>query len=211
MPNVFATQDKKNHSLFIGSSRPGKSVFSERAKMTAKAMGHLVVDTNMFRAGKGLKPYEHEYARRLVHGLNGLLPQSIMGKRSTLISDVSSPTPKGRKWKAKHLVTTANGIVLDRALVRDACTELQFQSGLRLKQPQLIKLMEETGIDETLAEFGEAETQIRERLANALAMKLIGRPWPSYGALQNSASIDETGFAESLVEATKASGYELVS
>lgn len=41
--------------------------------------------------------------------------------------------------------------------------------------------MVENGIDKKLAEFGEAETQIREMLADALARKLVGRPWPTYG------------------------------
>jgi hypothetical protein len=41
--------------------------------------------------------------------------------------------------------------------------------------------MSENGIDKTLAEFDEAETQIREMLADALARKLVGRPWPTHG------------------------------
>lgn len=91
----------------------------------------------------------------------------------TLISDVSRP--KKVKRQPNQFVKTANGVALDRQLVADAREQLEMQTGIWLKQPELIALMEESGIDETLAEFGEAETQIREMLADALAMKLVGR------------------------------------
>lgn len=187
------------HTLIIGKSGKGKSIFTELARQEAKAKGHLLVDTALFREGKGLKPYEHEYARRVIHGLIGRLPRALRGKPVTLISDVSRP--KKRKWKPKHMVTTTNGIILDRELVRDASDQLQSLSGIRLNQPQLIKLMEESGIDETLADYGVAETQILESLADALSMTLIGRSWPSYKA--------DSGFVEALNVAAKAAGYEV--
>ncbi len=43
--------------------------------------GDLLVDTEMYREGRGLKPYEHEYARRLVLGLSGPLPRELRGSR----------------------------------------------------------------------------------------------------------------------------------
>lgn len=207
MDSIFVNTAQENHSLIMGKTGKGKSVFTERARLEARAKGHLLVDTEMFREGKGLKPYEFEYAGRVTHGLTGRLPRPLRGKPVTLISDVSRT--KKRKWKPKHLVTTTNGIILDRELVRDASDQLQSLSGIRLNQPQLIKLMEESGIDETLAEYGEAETQIRESLADALSMKLIGRSWPSYGSLHNSSSKAATGFAEAINVAAKASGYEV--
>lgn len=87
-----------------------------------------------------------------------------------------------------------NGITLERQLVADARDQLEMQTGVWLKQPQLIELMEESGIDETLAEFGEAETQIREMLADSLAMKLVGRSWPKCGALYNAAESPTSTF-----------------
>lgn len=57
--------------------------------------------------------------------------------------------------------------------------------------------------------YGEAETQIRERLSEALSMKLIGRSWPSYGALYNSAEKADTGFAEELNKTAKVAGYKV--
>ncbi len=81
-----------------------------------------------------------------------------------------------------------NGVTLERQLVADARDQLEIQTGVWLKQPQLIELMEESGIDETLADFGEAETQIREMLADALAMKLVGRSyqvWSLYNAAES--------------------------
>ncbi|MDV5727860.1 hypothetical protein [Klebsiella pneumoniae] len=75
------------------------------------------------------------------------------------------------------------------------------------KQPQLIELMEESGIDETLADFGEAETQIREMLADALAMKLVGRSWPKCGVLYNAAEKSDVNFSSELDAAAKEAGY----
>jgi hypothetical protein len=102
-----------------------------------------------------------------------------------------------------------NGITLDRRLIRDACIQLESLSGIWLNQPQIIKLMEGAGIDETLAEYGEAETQIREMLAEALSMELIGRSWPTCGSLYNSAEKADTGFAEALDKAAEAAGYQV--
>ncbi|HGE2814489.1 TPA: hypothetical protein ACGJY9_005103, partial [Salmonella enterica subsp. enterica serovar Dublin] len=48
---------------------------SEQVRKNARLRGDLLVDTEMYREGRGLKPYEHEYARRLVLGLSGPLPR----------------------------------------------------------------------------------------------------------------------------------------
>ena len=204
---MFTNNNEQYHSLVVGTSGKGKSVMSERARTRARLEGHLLVDTEMFRDGKGLKPYEYEYARRLVHGLDGRLPRELRNKPVTIISDISRP--RKRKWEPKHLVTTVNGITLDRKLIRDACVQLEALSGIWLNQPQIIKLMEGAGIDETLAEYGETETQIREMLAEALSMELIGRSWPNCGSLYNSAEKADTGFAEALDKAAEAAGYQV--
>ncbi|WP_256365267.1 hypothetical protein [Pseudomonas sp. PDM25] len=62
--------------------------------------------------------------------------------------------------------------------------------------------MVDNGIDKTLAEFGEAETQIRGMLADALSRKLIGRSWPTYGD-----EADADAFNENLDQAAKIHGY----
>ncbi len=79
------------HSFVMGASGKGKSVFSEQVRKNARLRGDLLVDTDMLREGRGLRPYEHEYARRLVLGLSGPLPRELRGKPVTLISDVSRP------------------------------------------------------------------------------------------------------------------------
>ncbi|WP_387691611.1 phage head-tail adapter protein [Photorhabdus sp. RM71S] len=145
----------------MGTSGKGKSVLSEQVRENARQRGHLLVDTEMYREGRGLKPYEHEYARRLVLGLDGLLPRELRGKPVTIISDISRP--KKVKRQPKDVVKTANGATFERKLVAEARDQLEMQTGIWLKQPQLIELMEESGIDETLAEFGEAETQRSEK------------------------------------------------
>lgn len=202
---MFFDNKVKSHSLVMGASGKGKSVLSEQVRKNARLRGDLLVDTEMYCEGRGLKPYEHEYARRLVLGLSGPLPRELRGKPVTLISDVSRP--KKVKRQPKQFVKTANGVALDRQLVADAREQLEMQTGIWLKQPELIALMEESGIDETLAEFGEAETQIREMLADALAMKLVGRSWPMCGALCNAADKSNVSFSAELDVAAKKAGY----
>ncbi|APG80523.1 phage head-tail adapter protein [Citrobacter freundii] len=202
---MFFDNKVESHSLVMGASGKGKSVLSEQVRKNARLRGDLLVDTEMYREGRGLKPYEHEYARRLVLGLSGPLPRELRGKPVTVISDVSRP--KKVKRQPKQFVKTVNGVTLERQLVADARDQLEMQTGVWLKQPQLIELMEEAGIDETLADFGEAETQIREMLADALAMKLVGRSWPKCGALYNAAEKSDVNFSSELDAAAKEAGY----
>jgi hypothetical protein len=202
---MFFDNKVESHSIVMGTSGKGKSVLSEQVRKNVRLRGEMLVDTEMYREGRGLKPYEHEYARRLVLGLSGLLPRELRGKPMTVISDVSMP--KKVKRQPKHVIQTKNGVILERQLVADAREQLEMQTGVWLKQPQLIELMEESGIDETLAEFGEAETQIREMLADALAMKLVGCSWPKCGALYNAAEKSDVNFIYELDVAAKEAGY----
>lgn len=207
MDTIFWGSAQEHHSLVIGGARKGKSVFTEQMRLKARALGHLLVDTQMFRNGKGLNAYEYDYARRIVQGSFGRLPRAIRGKPTTFIPDVSRP--QRTKWKPKHLVTTSNGITLDRKLVKSACEELQSISGIALNQRQLIELMEQAGIDEMLFDIGEAETQIRESLAEALSLKLIGRSWPTCGALHNKLFDVNADFSAEINAAAKAAGYKV--
>lgn len=203
---MFLTESINNHLMVVGSSGSGKSVFSEITRKEARSKGRLLVDTQLYREG-GLFPYEYEYARRIADGVRGALPRCMRGKAATFISDVSRP----RKTKIKYpnLVTTPNGIELDRSLVASAINALESQAGIRLNQPQIIQLMTEYNIDETLAEYGEAETQIREMLCEALSMKLIGKSWPRYGSLYNRVDKSATDFAAELDAAASKAGYKV--
>ncbi len=67
---MFFDNKVESHSLVMGASGKGKSVLSEQVRKNARLRGDLLVDTEMYREGRGLKPYEHEYARRLVLGLS---------------------------------------------------------------------------------------------------------------------------------------------
>lgn len=203
---LFSTESINSHSMVIGSSGSGKSVFSEIKRKEARTKGRLLVDTQLYREG-GLFPYEYEYARRIADGVRGALPRCMRGKAATFISDVSRP----RKTKIKYpdLVTTPNGIELDRSLVASAINALESQAGIRLNQPQIIQLMSEHNIDETLAEYGEAETQIRESLCEALSMTLIGKTWPRYGDLHNRVDKSASSFADELDAAARKAGYKV--
>lgn len=190
MSNTFITSagetftldlKQTGHTVITGTSGKGKSILTERAKRAARAAGRLFVDVKAYRdeKGSGLGPYEYEIAKRYSEGVAGLLPRALRKKRYTISSPVAYTDAPSRR--SKHLVRTTNGTVLNRELVHQAKEELESISGIRLNQPQLVELMVENGIDKKLAEFGEAETQIREMLADALARKLVGRPWPTYG------------------------------
>jgi hypothetical protein len=204
---MFVTDKAQHHSLVVASSGSGKSVYAEMVRDQTRNEGQLLVDTELYREGKGLLPYEHEYARRIANHLSGQLPRELKGRPATIISDVARP--RKRRWVPRQEVTTPTGIKLDVALIAEARDQLQLQTGIILNHRQLIDLMAEFGIDEILAEFGEAETQIRERLADALSTKLLGRSWPTCGALYNSAEKAQTGFAEELDESARAAGYRV--
>lgn len=194
--------NQAGHTLITGTSGKGKSIFTERAKREARAAGRLFVDVKAYRdeKGSGLGPYEYEIARRHSEGLAGHLPRALRKKRYTISSPVAYTDAPSRR--SKHLVRTTNGTVLSRELVHQAKEQLESISGIRLNQPQLVELMVDNGIDKTLAEFGEAETQIRGMLADALSRKLIGRSWPTYGD-----EADADAFNENLVQAAKIHGY----
>ncbi len=211
MLNTFITSAGKTftldlnqtgHTLSTGTSGKGQSIFTERTKREARAAGRLFVDVKAYRdeKGSGLGPYEYEIARRHSEGLAGHLPRALRKKRYTISSPIAYDDAPSRR--SKHLVRTTNGSVLSRELVHQAKDQLESISGIRLNQPQLLELMVDNGIDKTLAEFGEAETQIRGMLADALSRKLIGRSWPTYGD-----EADADAFNENLDQAAKIHGY----
>ncbi|MCW0135651.1 hypothetical protein OIU89_26440 [Escherichia coli] len=70
------------------------------------------------------------------------MPRELRGKPVTVISDVQT---KKVKRQPKQFVKTVNGVTLERQLVADARDQLEMQTGVWLKQPQLIELMEEVG------------------------------------------------------------------
>lgn len=204
---MLIENNQSSHSLVIGTNGNGKSVFSEQVRENAINRGHLLVDTEMYRAGKGLKPYEHEYARRISLGISGSLPRELRGKHVTVISEVSRPKKENRN--DMHFVTTANGINLERSLVANAIDHLHMQTGVLLNQTQAIALMEETGIDKTLSEFGEVDTQIREMITDALSMKLVGRSWPMCESLYNAANKHQVTFSAEFDSAALEAGYKV--
>ena len=183
----LSSNDFQNHSLFLGTTGKGKSILSEGIKRKARKEGVMLVDTKMYREGKGLKPYEHEYARRLSLGIMGALPRELRGKKATFIIDQSSPrrkgSPKTRQQKRERILqqkVKTKSAILNRALIQDACDELSC-TGVYLNHPQIIELMEKYYIDEKIEEYDEVETTIREDLSSALSDHLIGEHWPSYG------------------------------
>ncbi|QCV37138.1 hypothetical protein FE172_26620 (plasmid) [Escherichia coli] len=56
---MFFDNKVESHSLVMGASGKGKSVLSEQVRKNARLRGDLLVDTEMYREGRGLKPYGH--------------------------------------------------------------------------------------------------------------------------------------------------------
>lgn len=195
----------KSHTLLFGTTGKGKSFFSESIKDKALASGSIYADTEKYLSGKGLLPYGHEISRRMALGLYGKLPRGIANKKIFTVSTVSRPKKKIKELR--QYVVTANQAILTRELLGEARDALHMQTGIWMTQNQLIKLMEPSGIDKTLEEFCEAETQIRGMLANALSESLLGESWPTYGELNECADSGANDFKIRVNAAAVRSGY----
>lgn len=90
--------------------------------------------------------------------------------------------------------------------VGDAINELSDMSCVVFTRDQMLSFLERTNLMETIIEFGEVETQVRENLANELSLELLNRTWPTFGDLRNS---KETmgEFANALNVAAIQAGY----
>ncbi|HBO5517493.1 TPA: phage head-tail adapter protein [Pseudomonas aeruginosa] len=180
---IGASLDSFATTHIVGTTGKGRSIFSENVKAKARAKGYLYVDVEALRTanGFGLYPYEYELARRYTNKLSGRLPRALQARKITVSAALSNGATSRRERLHKHLVTTSPDVALSRALLGDAVDELESVSGIRLTQPQLVRLMRTAGIDKEIMECDEVDTQIREMLADALALELVGSKWPTYG------------------------------
>lgn len=199
--------DNARHTMIVGTTGKGRSFVGEQFLAKARREGAFVIDTTSFRdeGGRGLLPYEFEASRRLALGLSGRNPRPLQRRRKTyVVSDVGRP--RGKKHTTDtHSITTANGVVLTRSLVRSAVDAVCMQTNIELKQPQMIALLERSGIDARIAEFGEVETQICEELCSALSFELTGRRVPTYG----DTIVDRAVFWADFEKAAKLAGYQV--
>lgn len=193
--------------MMFGTTGKGRSVFPIEAKKNARAKGHMFVDATTYPLASGLFPAEYEYARRLALSLSGKLPRGLLSGRIKVLSTPKYVVKKRRG--REQYITTTNGILLYRKLIGEAQRSLETQTGIWLNQPQIISLMEKFNIDETLAEYDEAETQIRGLLSEALAVSLLGRSWPTYGESANSGPEASVSFESQINDAAKAAGYRV--
>lgn len=90
--------------------------------------------------------------------------------------------------------------------VREAINDLERQTGVSLTFEQMQGLLVRSEVDQLIEDLGEVETQVRETLADALAMELIGRDWPI-----NQERIDFKAFIQKLHDAASAAGYAVPS
>jgi hypothetical protein len=204
---VFEASASQFHTMIVGTTGKGRSLLSESFLAKARQEGRFVIDSSCFRdeGGRGLLPYEFEASRRLALGLSGRNPRALQRRRKTyIVSDVERPRGKKHR-KEVHPITTANGVVLTRSLVRSAVNAVCMQTNIELKQPQMIAFLERSGIDARIAEFGEVETQLREELSSALAFELTGRRVPTYG----DNIVDRAVFWADFEKAAKVAGYQV--
>jgi hypothetical protein len=90
--------------------------------------------------------------------------------------------------------------------VREAIDDLERQTGVSLSFEQMQGLLVRSEVDQLIEDLGEVETQVRETLADALAMELVGRDWP-----MNQERIDFGPFIEKMHGAAIAAGYAVPS
>ncbi|RYY74538.1 MAG: phage head-tail adapter protein [Gammaproteobacteria bacterium] len=193
----------KHHVVRLGSIGKGRSRWGEAQMLRARESGALWVDTEAYRSGKGLFPFEHELARRIYLGIEGKYPRGL--NRTVRFYSVGETLFRKNKSKRLqvHRVQTVNAN-LTRKLIADAVNELTSQTGILLNQPQIISILESTGLDKRIEELGEVETEIRSDLANALSRKLIDEDWPTYG---DSGSME--AFIMKINAAAEKAGYEV--
>lgn len=140
-----AKSNIREHMFFIGTTGAGKSPSTEKARKEARDSGSLLVDTHLFAQNKGLKAYEHEYARRLFYGTEGMLPRSLRGKKATFITGATSRNTN--RLKPKHIVTTCSGVHSDGFPVPELLGQLLDSSRIDLDQQKLLNLMEANKIN----------------------------------------------------------------
>ena len=90
--------------------------------------------------------------------------------------------------------------------VREAIDDLERQTGVSLTFEQMQGLLVRSEVDQLIEDLGEVETQVRETLADALAIELIDRDWP-----MNMERIDFGAFIQQLHDAAIAAGYAVPS
>lgn len=205
--SVFEASNTAQHTIIFGSSGKGRSLLGETFLAKARQEGAFVIDASSFldEGGRGLMPYEFEASRRLALGFSGRNSRPLQRRRKMYIaSDVERARGKKHR-KEVHPITTANGVALTRSLVRSAVNAVCMQTNIELKQPQMIALLERSGIDARIAEFGEVETQIREELSTALSIELTGRRVPTYG----DTIVDRAVFWAEFEKAAKVAGYQV--
>lgn len=83
---VFEIGNEPRGTIYGGFVRRGKSILPDLIRKQAKAEGRLLVDLDLYYKGRGLKPYEHEYARRFAEHIQGPLPRELRGKKITVIA-----------------------------------------------------------------------------------------------------------------------------
>lgn len=97
-------------------------------------------------------------------------------------------------------------VTVSDANVREAINDLERQTGVSLSFEQMQGLLARSEVDQLIADLGEVETQVRETLADALAIELIDRDWP-----MNQEQIDKRAFIIQMHDAAEKAGYSVPS
>jgi hypothetical protein len=85
----------------------------------------------------------------------------------------------------------------------DCIEHIEGISGIRLTRDQLHAFLDARLIAE-ISEWGVEDTEVGGRIANAVSLHLLGRPWPLYG---NDVNIDS--YVSELHAAARNRGFEL--
>lgn len=201
------TSEAGYHTMMFGSQGRGYSVVAQQHYALAREKRMFIIDAPRFKneGGAGLLPYEFDASRRLALEITGRMPRSYRSKRNWLHISDGGPAKKQKRPPGVHVVITSNGVPLTHAQLKEAVRSVEMQTGIELTQPQMKGLLERTGLDEEVMEYGASDTCTRETLSSKLAFELIGRRVPTYG----DKDTDKDEFWSKLTLAAKMAGYRV--
>jgi hypothetical protein len=101
-------------------------------------------------------------------------------------------------------VLLTDGVMLEQRFILDAIEEVEFTTGALLSEDQMQDLLVSSGYSKVIVTSGEVETQVREGLSSALALKVLGEKWPTYGD-----PTDRDAFFRRFNAAANTAGYRL--
>ncbi len=91
--------------------------------------------------------------------------------------------------------------------IRETQAAVHDEMGLDLTLEQALEILNDPHVAGEVASWGVYDTETRGAIANFLAKKIVGRPWPLYGDGEEVAA----RFKEDLTKNARALGYKVIA